>query len=122
MPLWDKITGEIDRNVANYMRDHGFDLREYAQKNWPTLGPKIVGKLHFFCGDMDNFYLNLAVYRFQDFLKSTKDPHYEAEFTFGRPMKGHAWHNWTWAQMVRDMADYIKKNTPPGEETAAWSY
>ena len=25
-PLWDKLTGKIDRNVANYMRDHGYDL------------------------------------------------------------------------------------------------
>ena len=33
VPLWDKLTGKIDHNVANYMRDHGFDLRAYAEKN-----------------------------------------------------------------------------------------
>lgn len=121
-PLWDKLTGKIDRNVANYMREHGFDLRDYAARNWSTLGPKVQGKLHFFCGDMDNFYLNLAVYDFQNFLKSSANPHYEAEFTFGRPEKGHGWHAWTWAQMVRDAATYIQKNAPAGENTAAWNY
>ncbi len=121
-PLWDKLTGKIDRNVANSMREHGFDLRDYAQRNWAELGPRIVGKLHFFCGDMDNFYLNLAVYDFQNFLKSTSNPHYEGEFTFGRPEKGHAWHAWTWAEMVRDMAAYMQKNTPPGEDSAQWNY
>jgi hypothetical protein len=113
-PLWDKLTGRIDHEVASYMRDNGYDLRVYAEKNWATIGPKLIGKLHFFCGDMDDFYLNLAVYDFQEFLKSTKDPHYEAEFTFGRPMKGHSWHAWTWGDMLRQMADYIDRNAPPG--------
>jgi hypothetical protein len=121
-PLWDKLTGKIDRNVATYMRDHGFDLRDYAARNWSSLGPKVTGKLHFFCGDMDNFYLNLAVYDFQNFLKTTTNPHYEAEFTFGRPEKGHAWHAWTWAEMVREVAAYVQKTAPTGENTAVWNY
>ena len=54
-PLWNKLTGTIDQSVANYMRDNGYDLRDYAQKNWATLGPKVAGKLHFFAGDMDDF-------------------------------------------------------------------
>jgi len=61
-PLWDTQTGRIDADVARYMRDHGYDLRDYTQKNWPTIGRDLVGKLHFYCGDMDNFYLNLPVY------------------------------------------------------------
>lgn len=121
-PVWDKLTGKIDHSVADYMRDHGYDLRAYAEQNWATLGPKITGKLHFFAGDMDNFYLNLAVYDFQDFLKHTSNPHYEAEFTFGRPEKGHGWHNWTWAQMVRDVGEYVKKNAPAGEPSTGWNY
>ena len=39
-----------------------------------------MGKLHFICGDMDNFYLNLAMYRMEDFLESTSDPHYGGSF------------------------------------------
>lgn len=120
-PLWNKLTGTIDKDVAAYMRDHGYDLREYASRNWATIGPKLVGKLHFFAGDMDDFYLNLAVYDFQDFLKTTTNPHYEAEFTFGRPMKGHSWHNWTWAGFARQAGAFVKANTPPGESTD-WNY
>ena len=28
----NKLTGTIDRSVANAMRDNGYDLRDYAQK------------------------------------------------------------------------------------------
>ena len=122
VPLWDKRTGTIDRAVATYMREHGYDLREYAQRNWSTIGPKLIGKLHFFAGDMDDFYLNLAVYQFEQFLKGTTNPHYEGEFTYGRPMKGHSWHAWTWADMVRQMATFIQRNAPAGEDAAAWRY
>jgi hypothetical protein len=121
-PLWDKRTGKIDGEVASYMRDHGFDLREYARRNWATLGPKLAGKLHFFAGDMDDFYLNLAVYRFEDFLNSTGNPRDAAEFTYGRPMKGHSWHAFPWAEMVRRMAAHVRKNAPSGEDTRAWAY
>jgi hypothetical protein len=29
--LWDKLTGKIDHEVVAYMREHGFDLREYTE-------------------------------------------------------------------------------------------
>ena len=121
-PLWNKQTGSIDREVATYMREHGYDLRDYAQRNWTTLGPKLAGKLHFFAGDMDDFYLNLAVYRFEDFLKGTTNPRSDAEFTYGRPMKGHSWHAFPWAELVRRMGVHVKKNAPAGENPAAWNY
>lgn len=120
-PLWNKLTGTIDRDVANYMRENGYDLREYAQRNWSTLGPKVAKKLHFFAGDMDDFYLNLAVYRFEEFLKSTPDGK-TVPFTYGRPMKGHSWHAFPWAELVRQMGAYVKQNTPTGEDATAWWY
>jgi hypothetical protein len=120
VPLWDKLTGTIDHTVANYMRDHGYDLRAYAEKNWPTIGSKLVGKLHFSAGDMDDYWLNLAVYKFEDFLKTTQNPHYEGDFIYGRPMKGHAWHYATWADFIRKVGGTIK--TQAGESTAAWNY
>lgn len=122
VPLWNKQTGSIDRAVANYWRENGFDLREYAQRNWPTLGPKLAGKLHFFAGDMDDFYLNLAVYRFEEFLKGTANPKSNAEFTYGRPMKGHSWHVEPWAEFVKRIAAHVRTSAPPGENTAAWHY
>jgi hypothetical protein len=122
VPLWDKITGKIDPAVATYMRDHGYDLRAYAEKNWSTLGPKLAGKLHFFAGDMDDYWLNLAVYKFEDFLKGTTNPKSDADFTYGRPMKGHSWHAWTWAEFVRRYAATVKANAPAGEDTRQWNY
>ena len=122
MAVWNKQTGVIDHTTAAYMRDHGYDLRAYAQQNWATLGPKLAGKLHFFAGDMDNYYLNLAVYDFQDFVDSTSNPHSDADFTYGRPMKGHGWHSYTWAEMVKKMADAVTREAPAGESTSGWKY
>jgi hypothetical protein len=97
------------------MRDHGYDLREYAQRNWATLGPKLAGKLHFFAGDMDDFYLNLAVYQFEQFTREAREPASDATFTYGRPTKGHSWHAWTWAEFVRRFAADVRAKAPPGE-------
>ena len=120
-PLWNKLTGTIDKNVAAYMRDNGYDLRDYAQKNWDTLGPKVAGKLHFFAGDMDDFYLNLAVYKFEEFLKGTELGK-AVPFTYGRPTKGHSWHVMPWAELVRQMGAHVKKNAPAGEDSSSWWY
>jgi hypothetical protein len=122
VPLWNKLTGTIDHNVANYMKEHGYDLRAYAETMWPTIGSKLVGKLHFSAGDMDDYWLNLAVYKFEDFLKSTTNPHYEGDFVYGRPMKGHAWHYATWADFMRKVGATIKSQAPAGENTAGWNY
>jgi hypothetical protein len=121
-PLWNKLTGSIDKSVAAYWRDNGYDLREYAQRNWTTLGPKLAGKLHFFAGDMDDFYLNLAVYRFEEFAKSATNPASDAEFTYGRPMKGHSWHAFPWAELVRRMGAHVKSRTPAGDDPRVWNY
>ena len=52
-PLFDKYTGVIDREVAEYWREN-FDLLEYMKRNWTWLGPKIENKLYIYIGDMDN--------------------------------------------------------------------
>lgn len=122
VPLWNKLTGTIDRNVASYMRDHGYDLRAYAAAQWPTIGSKLQGKLHFFAGDMDDYWLNLAVYKFEEFARATTNPKSDADFTYGRPMKGHAWHAWTWADFVRKAAASIADHTPAGDDASRWHY
>ncbi len=120
--LWNKQTGKIDHEVANSMRDHGYDLRDYLERNWSRLGPQVVGKLHFYAGDMDHFYLNLAVYLTEDFLKNTKDPYYGGTFEYGRPMKGHGIRPTTTGEMLRQMAKEIAKNAPQGEAVSSWNY
>ena len=122
VPLWDKLTGTIDRSVAQYMRDNGYDLRAYAERNWATLGPKLAGKLHFFVPDMDDFYLNVAMYRFEEFAREHTRPGEIPPFVYGRPMKGHSWHDWTWGEFVRLFAADVRAKAPPGADTRAWNY
>jgi enterochelin esterase-like enzyme len=121
-PLWDKRTGKIDHSVISYMRDHGYDLGYDLRTNWKTLGPKLKGKIHIYVGDMDSFYLNLAVYDVQEFLESAKDPTYDGEIRYGRPGKGHGWQPATQEEMVRWMADHITTHAPPGSDTNSWKY
>jgi hypothetical protein len=121
-PLWDKKTGKIDHRVALYMRDHGYDLSYNLRTNWAALGPKLRGKLHVYVGDMDNFYLNLAVYQLEQALEAVKDPPCDCDFQYGRPMKGHGWQPTTTANLLKWMAEHIAKNAPAGEETADWHY
>ena len=121
-PLWNYTTGEIDHSVALYMREHGYDLRDYLQSNWPKIGPNLVGKIHVFCGDMDNYYLNLAVYLLQDFLANTQNPFYAGSFQFGRPMKGHGWQPTSNLDLIKAMAEQIAKNAADGEAASGWHY
>jgi S-formylglutathione hydrolase FrmB len=107
-PLWDKHTGKIDHSVANYMRANGYDLVAYLKANWVKLGPQLKGKLHVYVGDMDNFYLNLAVYKLEEYLKTVGS---DATFEYGRPNKGHDWQPKTTPDLVRIMAAHIQKNT-----------
>jgi hypothetical protein len=122
VPLWNMQTGEINHEAVNYARDHGYDLSYYIRTHWHEIGPDLVGKLHFFVGDMDSYYLNLAVYRMEDFLKSTTGPYYAGSFAYGRPMKGHGWHPMTWADLLRDMAAQVKRDAPKDADVAAWNY
>ncbi len=88
VPIFDPYTGEIDHTVAEYWRR--YDLVEYLETNWPELGPKISGKIWIWMGDMDNFYLNLAMRKMVKFLQSTSNPTSDAVITF-TPMQGHCW-------------------------------
>ena len=108
-PIWDRLTGKIDKEVALYMRDNGYDLRYNLEKNWQKIGNDLVGKIHVYCGDMDNYYLNLAVYLLEDFLKVADNPKSEAVFEYGRPMKEHGWQPFTNAELIRMMAARINK-------------
>lgn len=120
--LFDKRSGAIDRNVVEYMRAHGYDLSEYTRRNWAALAPKLRGKLNFFAGEMDDFYLNVAVYNYQAMLAEVAGSDYPARFEYGRPKKGHNWHHTNWAGVVREMAEHIKRNMPSGADAGLWNY
>jgi len=59
--LWERRTGAIDRTVAEaWMR---YDIRLRLIQDWPTVGPRLNGKLHVFMGSEDTFYLEGATIR-----------------------------------------------------------
>ncbi len=109
-PLWDPVTGEIDKAVAEWARER-YDLRAYVEKNWATIGPKLAGKIRVYVGRMDNFYLNEAVYLLEETLAAMKDPAYGGEFQYG-DRGGHGWSPFEGDGMLRDMAAAIAKNAP----------
>lgn len=121
-PLWDAATGEIDKSVVEYMRDNNYDLKYFLEKNWTSLGPKLVGKLHFGCGDMDGWYLNLATYKMEEFLESTTSPYYGGSFEYGRPLKGHGWRQLNNIELIKTISNYILETSPKSELPVNWIY
>jgi len=117
-PLFNRRTGSIDKSVAAYWRDHGFDLNYYLKQNWARIGKDLVGKIHVYTGDMDNYYLNLAVYRMEEQLKGLTNPKPNAVFEYGRPMKPHGWQPFTNAELVRMMARQVAGAAAGGKVAA----
>ena len=113
-PLYDKLTGKIDHQVALYWRQH--DLTYYAEENWSKIGNQLVGKLHFYVGDMDQWYRNYGVHHFQDILQSTQEPHDEGTFQYG-PLKGHLWQPMSNAELVRMIANHLSEHAPKDSDT-----
>ncbi|MGB2763625.1 MAG: alpha/beta hydrolase-fold protein [Candidatus Aminicenantaceae bacterium] len=130
-PIWDKLNGEIDHSVAEYWREN-YDLRYILERDWGTLGPKLKGKIHIYCGDMDNYYLNNAVYLMEKFLKTTKDPYYDGVVDYGDRAE-HCWNGdhkrpnaisrLRYHQMfIPKIVERIKKTAPPGADITSWQY
>ena len=130
-PIWDPVTGVIDHDVANYWKEH-YDLRYILQRDWKTLGPNLVGKLHFTVGDMDSYYLNNAVHLMQDFLETTNYPYYAGDFDYG-PGRPHCYTGkddlpveaagLTMTQrVVRRAVDHMLQTAPAGADVMSWRY
>jgi hypothetical protein len=130
-PIFDKETGEIYPDVAAYWREH-YDLRYILERDWVTLGPKLQGKLHIYCGSADTYFLNDAVYLMEDFLKSTTNPPYDGEVKYGDRAE-HCWNgdptlpNYLSRLHYNTMylpkiLDRIAKTAPPGADLTSWRY
>jgi hypothetical protein len=104
-PMFDPITGKIDREVAEYWRKH--DLKDYVKTNWETLGPKIQGRIWVWTGDMDNFYLNPALRAFDEMLKMMDNPKSDASINFS-PMKGHC-SEYDELKVIHQITEKLKK-------------
>lgn len=129
--LWDKMTGEIDHEVAEYWKEN-YDLRHILQRDWDKLGEKLKGKIHIYCGDMDNYYLNNAVYLMEDFLESTTEPYYDGEVDYGDRAE-HCWNgdqeNPNHISRLRYNSMYVPKimkrieaSAPVGADLTSWRY
>jgi len=129
--IWDKRTGEIDHAVAAYWREN-YDLRYILERDWKTLGPKLVGKIHLYCGTMDNYYLNNGVALLEEFLESTTAPYYAGVVDYGHGAE-HCWNGdqersnaisrLRYHQMyVERILQRIEETAPPGADLTSWRY
>jgi hypothetical protein len=130
-PIWDKKTGVIDKDVAQYWKEN-YDLRYILKRDWAKNGAKWRGKIHIYCGDMDNFYLNNAVYLTEEFLKTTQNPPYDGEIDYGDRAE-HCW-NGDHTQpnaisrlryhrmFIPKWSEEVKKRAPQGADLTSWRY
>ncbi len=129
-PIWNKLTGTIDKSVADYWKQN-YDLSHILQRDWKTLGPKLKGKLRIYVGDMDNYYLNNAVYEVEKFLKSATPPA-DAVVDYG-DRDEHCWNGdqtrtnaysrLRYNQMALPwFVDRILQTAPAGADLRSWRY
>ncbi len=131
-PVLDPITGVIDKSVVQYWHDH-YDLTAILKRDWPTLGPRLEGKLHIAVGDGDTYFLNNAVHLLQKQLDATSAPHSDAQFQYG-PGMPHCYtggpaeytmqqNNANWPQrIIPQMTDHMIKTAPAGADVKSWVY
>ncbi|KAA3612192.1 MAG: hypothetical protein DWQ05_19515 [Calditrichaeota bacterium] len=129
--IWDKMTGEINPEVAEFWRQN-YDISYILQRDWENLGPKLRGKLRIYCGDMDNYYLNNAVYLIEEFLKNTSTPFYDGAVDYGDRAE-HCWNGdhsrsnaesrLRYHQMYVDkILQRIEESAPEGADLTSWRY
>jgi len=129
--IWDKMSGKINSRVAEYWRDN-YDLRHIMERDWTALGPKLQGKISIYCGDMDNYYLNNAVYLTEEFLEQTSNPYYAGEVDYGDRAE-HCWNGdhenpnaisrLRYHQMhIPKIMKRIKESAPAGADLTSWRY
>jgi len=129
-PLYDKLTGAIDPEVAVYWRDH-YDLRYIMQRDWPTLAPKLRGKIHLTSGTMDNGYLNNAMYQMEEFLMRAA-PSAEADIVYGERREhcftgdtdqpNNVGNRTVHQRYMPAMAQWMIKTAPARADTRSWVY
>jgi hypothetical protein len=129
-PIFDKRSGDIDAGVAAYWRDH-FDLSYIIARDWPTLEPKLKGKIHLYVGTGDNYYLTDSVYFAQERLESLK-PSYGGMVAYGDRAE-HCWngdptlpnaysrlhYNY---QYLPTILERIADTAPRGADLTSWRY
>ncbi len=130
--LWDRRSGVIDKKVAEHWREN-YDLSHIMRRDWEKgLGRRLAGKVNLYVGDMDNYYLNNAVYLVEEFLKQTKNPPYGGEVAYGDraehcwngdPTQPNAISRLRYHQMYAPkIVERLSKTAPPGGDVKSWRY
>lgn len=117
-PLWDWYTGEIDHEVATEWRR--YDLRHVLETNWAGLGPKLVGKIHVYTGDMDTYFLESAVMLLEEFLESTTDPYFAGSVSYG-DRQPHCWGP-RGSELVELIERHLLDAAPTDADVSTWRY
>jgi hypothetical protein len=118
--IWDKRTGAINHDVAEYWRTH-YDLRHILETNWTVLGPKVAHKLHVYIGDMDSYYLNMGVRMLDEFFRErAKDPPMVGEVVF-QPMAPHCWGP-RGTELFDAIVTHVERYAPRGADLGSWKY
>ncbi len=78
MPLFDRRTGTIDPEVAEYWEKH-YDIANLLRTNWKKIGPLLNGKIHLTVGTADTFHLDAPARLLE---QTIKDLGGKASFTY----------------------------------------
>lgn len=129
-PIFDKESGKIDHDVANYWREH-YDLTNIIVRDWASLAPKLQGKIHLYVGSGDNYYLTNSVYYAQERLEALK-PAWGGTVAYGDRAE-HCWngdpklpnaysrlhYNYQYLPVILEQ---IKRTAPKGADLTSWRY
>ncbi len=129
--IFDKHSGTIDKSVAAYWKEN-YDLAHIIKRDWPKIGEQLKGKIHLYVGDMDNYYLNNAVYTAEDMLKQLKNPSCNCVIDYGDRAE-HCWNGdhtqpnyisrLRYHQMfISKWAEEVKTRAPKGVDLKSWLY
>ena len=129
--IFDKHSGTIDKSVAAYWKEN-YDLAHIIKRDWPKIGEQLKGKIHLYVGDMDNYYLNNAVYTAEDMLKQLKNPSCNCVIDYGDRAE-HCWNGdhtqpnyisrLRYHQMfINKWAQEVKTRAPKGVDLKSWLY
>lgn len=126
--IWDKVSGQINPAVAEYWKEN-YDLTHILKRDWPTYGDWWKGRINIYCGDMDNFYLNNAVYLAEETLQQLD---FGGEITYGDRAE-HCWNGdpdqpnaisrLRYHRMfIPKWAEAVNKLAPKGADLKSWRY
>ena len=115
-PIWDKVTGAIDPAVAQQWLP--MDMDNYVTSHWDKLGRLLSGRMFFFVGTADTYFLNNAVRLFQQNTDMLTDPATDWSFDYGVDQP-HGYSPYTNQQLVTIMAQYMAAQAPHGHH-AHW--